>query len=382
MTDTLAVPKPQAGDLGPSLSRLECFAFDITPKNGSYVMSHGRELRSFTSTVVRIETADGIQGVGEACLLGANYGYGFAGSTRAAIAELAPWVLTQNPLDVDRIVDGMDKLMLGHFPAKSAIDAALWDLRGKLLKQPVVRLLGGLQQQEMGVFQAISLADPAAMAAEIKDVATSGIRKWQLKLGDDPITDAERTRAASAALPTDSTFLTSDANCGWTRAQALRFARALDGIDTYLEQPCRTMEEVAQVKARTSLPIMLDECIITVADLVRAISLGIVDAVNLKPTRVGGLTKASRIRDVAQACGLMILVDESQGGALATAGMAHLAATIAPANLLGVSYFCPAGEHILQNGAVSVDSTTPGLGAGFCVEELGEPLFVIEGKNA
>jgi L-alanine-DL-glutamate epimerase-like enolase superfamily enzyme len=360
------------------LECLECFAVDIAPRHDIYVMSHGRFLRSFSSTVVRVIAEDGTDGLGEACLLGANYGDGFAASARVAIAELAPWVLTQNPLEAGAIVDGMDAQMIGQLAAKAAIDAALWDLRGKLFGQPVACLLGGVRQRRLGAFQAISLDDPQAMAAEIEAVGETGTRRWQLKLGDDPMVDAQRTRAAAAALPTGSSFLASDANRGWTPAQALRFVRAIGDVDTYLEQPCATTDEVARVRAHTSLPIMLDESVLHVSDLVRAIMLNAVDAINLKPTRVGGLTKAARLRDVAQACGLMVLVDEPQGAGLATAAMAQLGATIAPNNFLGASYFAPAGDHTLIEGAITVDTVTPGLGARVGAADFGEPLFRVE----
>ena len=138
----------------------------------------------------------------------------------------------------------MDRLVIGHLTGKAAIDIALWDLRGKLLGRPVAALLGGVKQASMPGFKAISLGDVDEMLAEVERAAARGYRAWQLKLGDDPIADAARVEAVTAVaaceIPADSTFLTSDANTGWTVAQALQFAShgRSAGINTYLEQPC------------------------------------------------------------------------------------------------------------------------------------------------
>ena len=370
------------------VSELACYAFDIPAKEGTYVMSHGRELQSFPSTVVKVVAEDGTIGYGEACTLGGNYLDGFPGSARATIRELADWVLECDALDANVLNAGMDSRLIGHLPGKAAIDHAMWDLRGKLLGQPVARLLGGIKQSTFEAFEAISMDTPAEMAEQLRVMADRGYRRWQLKLGSDPIEDAARVHAIVEAMPADSRFLTSDANRGWTVAQTRRFLGATAGVDTYLEQPCRTLAECERVRAHTALPMMIDEVAKEVTDVVDALKLGCVDAVNLKPVRVGGLTKAARIRDLAESVGLMILVDEPQGADLATAGMAHLAATIDPDNYLGVSYFAGPDRRSfalggsalsgpsLEGGVVSWQDG-PGFGLDVDEELLGAPLFVV-----
>ena len=369
------------------IQKLACYAVEIPAKGGTYAMSHGRELRSFPSTVVQVTAEDGTSGFGEACTLGGNYLDGFPGSARETIRELAPWVLECDPLEPGVVADGMDTRIIGHLPGKAAIDIALWDLRGKLLGLPVARLLGGVKQDSFGAFQAISLGTPAGMADEITRMADLGFRRWQLKLGDDPMSDARRVHAAAAALPADSELLTSDANGGWTAADTLRFVTAIAGVDTYLEQPCRTIAELARVRRHSPFPIMIDEGAREIPDMVGALALGCVDAINLKLTRVGGLTKAARFRDLAQACGLKIMLDEPQGADLATAALAQLAATINPDIFLGTGCFM--GPHMpftyqrpgqarsgprFEHGTVRWDDT-PGLGVRVDESALGPALF-------
>lgn len=371
-----------------NITEVACFAIDIPAKDGAYVMSHGRVLHTFPSTVVKVTASDGTVGFGEACTLGGNYLDGFPASARDTVRELADLVLDCNPFEADVLVAAMDDRLIGHLPGKAAIDHAMWDLRGKLLNQPVARLLGGVKQHSFPAFQAISMSSPEEMADELRRMADIGFRDWQLKLGGDPLDDAARVHAAVAAMPSDSRFLTSDANRGWTVAQTLRFLSAVAGVDSYLEQPCRTIAELARVRPHSALPMMVDENAREAADLLQVVTLGCADALNLKPVRVGGLTKAARIRDLALAAGMMILVDEPMGADLATGGMVQLAATINPDSFLATSFFM--GEHMplsyrpqgrdakgpALDGGIVTWNDAPGLGVDVDESAFGAPLAV------
>ncbi|HEY1919752.1 MAG TPA: enolase C-terminal domain-like protein [Streptosporangiaceae bacterium] len=390
MTDRRPADRPSADWPSadwPGLASLACYTVDIPARGGSYAMSHGRVLTSFPATVVKVTAQDGTTGFGEAGTLGGNYLDGFPGSARETIRELAPWVLECDPLEPGVLADGMDARVIGHLPGKAAIDIALWDLRGKLLGLPVARLLGGVRQRSLAAFQAISLGSPQEMAKDVGQLSGLGFRHWQLKLGDDPLADARRVHAVTEALPADSAFLTSDANRGWTVSDTLRFVRAVAGADTYLEQPCQTLAELARVRPHCPLPMMVDEGVKEPADLLAAVTLGCADAINIKPSRVGGLTKAARIRDLALAAGVMILVDEPQGAELATAGMAQLAATVNPGSFIAMG--CFVGDHMpscyrppgreaagarFEGGRVTWPDA-PGLGVEVDEDRLGPPVF-------
>jgi len=374
------------------LVELTCYAVDIPTQHEHYVMSHGRILTSFPSTVVKVTAEDGTVGYGEACTLGSNYLDGFPASAQETVRLLADWVLTCDVFAPGVLVDGMDHLVIGNVTGKAAIDIALWDLRGKLLGRPVADLLGGVKSRSMPGFKAISLGKADEMVDEVEQAAARGYRAWQLKVGDDPVSDAVRVRAIAAAIPSDSSFLTSDANKGWTVAQALRFVNAIGDIDTYVEQPCATVPELLRLRAATRLPIMVDESLRSETDAVEIATVGVADAINLKVVRVGGLTKAARVRDLARAAGWMILADEPQGADLATAGLTHLAATIDPGRLLGTAYFMGEDMKIsyqapgattgprLVNGRVEyVDA--PGLGLEIDERVFGEPLFTVRAQH-
>jgi L-alanine-DL-glutamate epimerase-like enolase superfamily enzyme len=367
---------------------LSCFAVDIPTQHDTYVMSHDRVLTSFPSTVVKVTAEDGTVGWGEACTLGSNYLDGFPASAQATVRLLADWVLECDAFEANVLVDGMDHRLIGNLTGKAAIDIAMWDLRGRLLGRPVAQLLGGVKSRRMPGFKAISLGSAAEMVAEVQDATERGYRAWQLKLGDEPLGDAARVRAVAAAIPGDSTFMTSDANKGWTVAQTLRFASEIEGVDTYLEQPCPTIAELKQIRSVVARPLMADESLRTEADCLELMRAGCADAINLKVVRVGGLTKAARIRDFAHAAGWMVLADEPQGADLATASLTHFAATVDPNELLATAYFMgedmkisyrPQGDTSgpkLVDGQVEYDDA-PGLGIEVDEASLGEPLFTV-----
>ena len=372
---------------------ISCFAVDIPTQHANYVMSHGRVLDSFPSTIVKVTAEDGTVGYGEACTLGSNYLDGFPASARETVRLLADWVLDCDVFEANVLVDGMDDLVVGHLSGTAAIDIAMWDLRGKLLNRPVAQLLGGVKQSTFRAFKAISLASIDEMVQATHEAADFGYRGWQLKLGDDPLSDAARTRAVAASVPSDSSFMTSDANTGWTVAQALRFAKGVEDVDTYIEQPCRTIAELARVREMSSKPMMVDESLKDTTDLLSALQVGCVDAINLKVVRVGGLTKAARIRDIAQAAGCMLLIDEPQGADLATAGLAHLAATVEPNHFLGVAYFMGSEMKIgyqpsgADTGPRMVEGTVqysdqPGLGLTIDERVFGDALFTVHADHS
>ncbi|MGV9801605.1 mandelate racemase/muconate lactonizing enzyme family protein [Mycobacterium sp. NPDC003449] len=363
------------------IKHISCFRLDVPLKDGGYMMSHGRKLDTLDTTVVKLTADDGRTGWGEACTLGSNYIEAFPDGVRAGVAALAPHVLGRDVLDVRGLVDGMDAALLGQNAAKSAVDAAAWDLRGKLLEQPVATLLGGIQRSHYPVFSAIPVDSPEAMAQEAARLAAAGRRHWQLKLGDDPTTDAARVHAVHDAIDGSREFFTCDANQGWTRAESRRFLTRTESLDVWVEQPTIAMSDLAELRNSTARPIMADECVRDIRDLVACARLGAADGVNIKPARVGGITKAALLRDTAQALGWHFMIDDPKGTEVAAAAVGHLAAS-AGSGLLCASY--PA-LHLegsrLRSGGVQLAGGTASLseehGLGIDVDEsgLGEPQF-------
>jgi len=348
------------------IARVSVLGYDLRYAHGAYVMSGGRTITSLPSTVVGVETADGLTGYGETCPLGATYLPASAAGARTALGEVAPALLGVDPRNLAAVWDAMDGALRGHAYAKAAVDIACWDLLGKAADLPVSTLLGGTLAEDFPLYVAIPLGPIDEMVAHVVARRSEGIRRFQLKLGADPREDAARVRAVLDAT-SDEDVVVADANGGWRLQDATIAARALEGLDRVLfEQPCPTLEECLIVRERTTLPMVLDEVITDVHALLRA--QGACEAINLKLGRVGGLTKAKLIRDLGLELGLRFTIEDSWGGDLTTAAVAHLAASTAPDQLLMASFMNDwTLDHIAgyeprsRNGRGSAP-TGPGLG--------------------
>jgi L-alanine-DL-glutamate epimerase-like enolase superfamily enzyme len=356
------------------IARVDVFGYDLRYAHGAYVMSGGRTITSLPSTVVRVEASNGVVGWGETCPLGPAYLEAHAGGARAALRELAPELIGA---DVTTVNDVMDRALRGHGYAKSAVDIACWDALGRALDVPVSTLLGGVRAPDFPLYVAIPLGPVGDMVLRVREERAHGITRFQLKLGADPHADAERVREVVAEM-NESEVVVADANGGWRLADAVIAARALEGLDrVYFEQPCPTLEECLAVRARTTLPMILDEVITDVRALLRASMEG----VNLKLSRVGGLTRARLLRDLGVELGLRFTIEDSWGGDLTTAAVAHLAATTPPDALLMASFMNDwTLDHIAAYQPRSRDGrgaapTGPGLGVDVDPDLLGSPLF-------
>ena len=361
------------------IARILAYRVDLPLHEGSYKWSGGKSVSVFDSTVVAVETDVGITGYGEVCPLGPYYLPAYAAGARAGIVELGPHLLGEDPTQLSKLNRRMDAALQGHSYVKSAIDMACWDILGKATGQPVCVLLGGRYGEDFGLYRAISQEAPEVMAGKVAGYQAQGYRRFQLKVGGDPHVDIERIRAASAQLqPGDR--LIADANTGWLTHDALRVVQAARDIDVYIEQPCRTYEECLTIRRRTALPFVLDENIDGMQTLLRGIEDHAFDAINLKISKVGGLTRARQMRDLCVATGVVMTIEDTWGGDFVTAAIAHLAQSTPEEFVLSTTDFNSYGTRDIANGApkrvngVMSASDAPGLGCKPIREALGAPV--------
>ena len=306
------------------IDTIRVYQIDLPLKEGRYAWADGKFVDVFDSTVVEIVTADGRSGVGEICPLGPFYLPAYGPGARAGIAELAPHLIGLDPRDITVIEQVMDRALLGHPYVKSALDMACWDLLGHGTGEPLVTLLGGRHGDHVALYRAISQGAPEAMAGNVAGYRAEGYTKFQLKVGGDPAADIARIHAVAGVLqPGD--VLVADANTGWTSGDALRVANAVKDLDVYIEQPCRSYAECLGVRRAISLPMILDENIDGLDAFLTAHEDKAMNAINLKISKVGGLTKARRIRDLCVALGYPMCIEDSWGGDIVTAAIAALA---------------------------------------------------------
>jgi cis-L-3-hydroxyproline dehydratase len=370
-----------------TIERVEVFGYDLTYVHGRYVMSSGRVIDRLPSTVVRVTTRDGVTGFGEACPLGPTYLEGFAGGARAALQELGPAVIGADVAEPAEVNRRMDTSLRGHLYAKSAIDVACWDVFARSVGRSVGTLLGGRAHDTVPIYVAVPLGSPDAMAAFVTRERAKGIRVFQAKIGDTAARDAERIEAIAAVLGPGDTIL-ADANGGWSRQEAIRFARAVaDTRNVILEQPCADFESCLAVRRLTTLPMVLDEIVVTLGDLVRGVAAAAMDHINLKVGRVGGLTRARQMRDVAVDLGLRLTIEDTWGGDIVTAAVAQLASGVPGEALCAVSFMNDwTKEHVAGYEPRSAGETGPvpdgpGLGIDVDVAALDEPLATFTSRD-
>jgi len=358
------------------ISRIFAHRVELPLVEGSYKWSGGKSISIFDSTIVGVETDDGLIGYGEVCPLGPFYLPAYAEGVRAGLRELGPHLLGYDPRELGKLNQQMDAALKGHPYVKSGIDIACWDLLGKATGLPVCVLLGGRFGESIRLYRAISQQGPDEMAKKVAQYHEQGYTRFQLKVGGDPDQDIERIRAVRDILqPTDR--LVADANTGWTQHEAMRVVRAVRDLDVYIEQPCLTYEECLAVRRNTDHPFILDENIDGLDMLLRAKADLAMDVVNLKISKLGGLTKAKQARDLCVSMGIAMTLEDSWGGDVTTAAIAHLAHSTPEAFRFTSTDFNSYvtvsnadGAPVRDNGFM-LAGTAPGLGVTPRIDVIG-----------
>ena len=259
---------------------------------------------------------------------------------------------------------------------------ACWDITGKAAGMPVCHLLGGRFGEDITLYRAISQRPAAEMAENVAAYRAEGYTRFQLKVGGNADQDIERIRAARAVLqPADK--LVADANTGWLMHEAARVVNAVRDVGVYIEQPCATYEQCLAIRKRSPLPFVLDEVIDSVEMIMRGAADGGMDVVNLKISKFGGLTKIKQARDLCVSLGIAMTLEDSWGGDIITAAIAHLAHSTPEEfrftatdfnSYVTVSIADGAPQRV--NGRMSA-STKPGLGIEPKMDVLGEPVITV-----
>ena len=350
----------------------------------AYYMGGGKSCETVESVVVRLDTDQGFAGFGEVCPI-PHYLAAYAHGVAPAVEEMAELILGADPVGPEALMAKLDRHLPGHVYAKSAIDIALWDLLGKVARLPLYALLGGRQAERLPLYHSISCLDPDEMARIAKETHADGIRQFQVKLGADRNWEADVARLAlvrEAVGPGPLVY--GDWNCGASRLEATRVGRAVAHLDVMLEQPCRSLDECAAVRAATGLPMKLDESAHDTASLLEAGRLGCMDAVALKLSKFGGLSALRRARDLCLHLGAAMCIEDVWGSDIATAAALHLAAATPPEAVLNVcdlsGYVAPrldpAGPA-RRDGRIAPPEG-PGLGLDIDEEQLGKPVAMFD----
>jgi L-Ala-D/L-Glu epimerase len=208
----------------------------------------------------------------------------------------------------------------GPAPARCGLEIALYDRIARMRGIPLYQLLKLPKPKEIATSYTLSIDTPEEMAKMAAKVLQ--FRELKLKLGSEQ--DDECLAAIRAARP--DAHLRVDANTGWTVEAAVKRVKVLEKLGIELiEQPVEKhdIRGMGIIQSATEIPIVADESVQTLENVKQLAEAG-VKGINLKLMKVGGITPALRILDVARQAGMKVMLGQMVETGIGTAAMAHL----------------------------------------------------------
>ncbi len=308
----------------------------VSPKRPSPILEY---------VLVRVETDEGLTGLGEA-----PADIGFFGQTLEAIQVaiddyLGPQLVGREPFDIEALMDLID--YRENSCAKSGIDLALHDLVAKARGVSVGDLLGGSKRARIPVAIEIAGGSPEDMANECLKYMKMNVRAFKPKIGSIPEKDAERLRAIREAVGPDVS-LRADANRGYSPEEAIELCRLAEKHDVgleLLEQPVEAYDLPGLARVRNAVDILIeaDESCFSPHDARAIVRAGAADVLNIKIAKAGGLGNAMKIAAIAEEAGLQCVLGTGFGTGVKIAAKLHLAAAIR--DFTGAVEFTELGLH-------------------------------------
>ena len=309
------------------IKSISIFQVDL-PLEFPYWLSAGRlKFEVLDATFVKIETDKGYVGWGEGTPWGHTYVPAHGPGIRAGIETMAPFILGIDPRKVLQVERAMDLALPGHLYAKSPIDMACWDIAGQSAGLPIADLMGGGSRTPRPIASSVGAKTISETREVLERYRKRGYVAHSIKIGGNVNQDIDRIRDVESFRNPDDIIL-YDVNRGWSRQQALRVMSATEDLNVMFEQPCETLDDIKAIREKHSAPVSIDESLVTLQDAAKIAREGLAEVFGIKLNRVGGLTKAARMRDIALAHGIDIFVMATGGTVLADTEALHLSATI------------------------------------------------------
>lgn len=276
--------------------------------------------------IVQIRLANGAEGAGEAATLGGpRWSEESVEGIKATVdTYLAPALIGRRADLVEAAGAQMDLAAKRNNAAKAAVETALWDALGRTLGLPVTALLGGAVRDRVPVLWTLASGDPVQEVEEAGRKLEARLhRTFKVKIGAlEPAADMARMRHLAQALEGRAELIV-DANQAWDETVSARCLPQLDEMGVRLVEqpvPAWNLPAMARLRARPRTPPLLaDECVFTVHDMLAVGAAGAADAVSLKLVKHGGLLGLKRVAAVAEAAGIALyggcLLESSVGAA-------------------------------------------------------------------
>jgi L-Ala-D/L-Glu epimerase len=339
------------------------------PLKEPFITSLGKEV-SADNIVIVIHTDNGMKGFGECNPFMPINGESI--DTCYAVAQyFAKALKGENPLEIKKCINLMDRVIYGNSSIKSAFDIALYDIASQHAGKPLYQFLGGTTNKELITDYTVSIGEIEKMAADALKIKEAGYPAIKVKLGQSAEKDIARIKAIRAAVGPDIP-LRLDANQGWKVKSAIEILNALkDDNVQYCEEPIARWNfmKLKKVKKNSPIPIMADECCCTENDVKRLIKLQACDKLNIKMGKSGGLFIAKKMLKLAEKENMEVQIGAFMESRLAMTAFAHLALSSSAVKycdfdtpLMHAEDYVEGGLTYHENGVMKLPDTI-GLGA-------------------
>ncbi len=274
---------------------------------------------------IRVETEDGLTGVGECSAFPM-----IVGETQSTCYEMAKEFASlwkgKEALNIEERLKDLDGFTAFNSTAKSAFDMALYDLASKKEGVPLYKYLNGTKKL-LETDLTIGIDEPENMAVKAVEFKNKGFRILKIKLGEYGKKDLLRIQLIREAVG-DSIQLRIDANQGWDfeTAKDTLTQMGIYNIE-FCEQPMRQWNDhyLPELRKVSPIKIMADESVFDHHDAKRLILADACDFVNIKFSKSGGITESIRINEVCEAYGIPCMMGGMLESRLALTAFAHFA---------------------------------------------------------
>lgn len=325
-------------------------------------------ISSTTNVFIRIETDKGFIGYG--C---AAPDLEVTGETSETVLQnwkdvVEPLLMNSDPLRIARINEKLSRLLPDHPSCRAMVDMALYDILGKTASLPLYVLLGGYRDH-IRTSITIGILPLGETLQKAEKLAKQGFKALKIKGGKNLDEDIEKFIKVREVVGR-SVELRFDANQGYNLDQAKQFVKATHSAKLeLLEQPTPRdqLEMLGKVSSQVAIPVMADESLMTIRDVFRMARRDLVDMINIKLMKVGGIYQALHINSIAKAAGYEVMVgcmDESGLGIAAGLHFALGRPNVMYADLDGHLDLIgdPAAGAVVLKDGVLYPSQEPGLG--------------------
>ena len=272
--------------------------------------------RFFEFVTLRMETDAGIEGIGVTF-----FGWALTPALRAAVDQLSELAVGEDPLRTEAVGLKLRNAANGAGPAGistlafSAIDMALWDIKGKALGQPLATLLGGLRDRAptyaSGALSRTAPLDHVLKAGPL--LVEKGFKQMKMQLalpGDTTAArEVERAKLIREAVGPDVDLM-CDINQRWSVNEAIDIGRRIEDVHLYWLEDVTVHDDyagLARVADALATPLAGGECVYGITPFRHMLEARSVDIVMIDLLRVGGITNWMKVAGVAEAFNLPVV---------------------------------------------------------------------------